>query len=150
MLLGHGAGGGVTAHDLRLATEVALGRDLAVALVEQPYRVAGEEGASTSCPGGCRLVCRRRAPALGARQPAAGRRRTLLRRPGRLPDVQRRPGRSECCAWPSRYIHPAVRRGPGSRELTAVTVPTLVVQGDSDPFGVRTAKPCPTGSRSPW
>ncbi|MGA9102696.1 MAG: hypothetical protein WB409_11755, partial [Aeromicrobium sp.] len=38
MMLGPGASGGVTAHDLRLATEEALGAGLAVALVEQPYR----------------------------------------------------------------------------------------------------------------
>ena len=41
LVLGHGAGGGVTARDLVAAAEVALGLGLAVALVEQPYRVAG-------------------------------------------------------------------------------------------------------------
>src|SRR5687767_4163457 len=41
MMLGHGAGGGVNAHDLRLATEEALTAGLTVVLVEQPYRVAG-------------------------------------------------------------------------------------------------------------
>jgi hypothetical protein len=40
-VLGHGAGGGVGAPDLVLATEVANGLGIAVALVEQPYRVAG-------------------------------------------------------------------------------------------------------------
>ena len=41
LVLGHGAGGGVTAPDLTVATEVALEEDISVALVEQPYRVAG-------------------------------------------------------------------------------------------------------------
>jgi predicted alpha/beta-hydrolase family hydrolase len=41
LVLGHGAGGGAGAPDLVLATEVANGLGIAVALVEQPYRVAG-------------------------------------------------------------------------------------------------------------
>src|SRR3954471_16166365 len=41
LVLGHGAGGGVTAPDLTVATEVALEEDITVVLVEQPYRVAG-------------------------------------------------------------------------------------------------------------
>src|SRR5256885_6254400 len=41
LLLGHGAGGGIGAADLVAATRAALGKQIAVALVEQPYRVAG-------------------------------------------------------------------------------------------------------------
>ena len=41
LVLGHGAGGGVTARDLVTVTEAALAERLSVALVEQPYRVAG-------------------------------------------------------------------------------------------------------------
>ena len=41
LVLGHGAGGGVTAPDLTAATQVALEEGISVALVEQPYRVAG-------------------------------------------------------------------------------------------------------------
>src|ERR687887_1967694 len=41
LVLGHGAGGGVTAPDLVAATEAALAEGISVALVEQPYRVAG-------------------------------------------------------------------------------------------------------------
>jgi predicted alpha/beta-hydrolase family hydrolase len=40
-VLGHGAGSGPGAPDLVLATKVAKGLGIAVALVEQPYRVAG-------------------------------------------------------------------------------------------------------------
>src|SRR6476469_9532054 len=41
LVLGHGAAGGVDAPDLVAATEAARSLGLAVALVEQPYRVAG-------------------------------------------------------------------------------------------------------------
>ena len=41
VVLGHGAGGGVGAPDLVIAAEVAQAEKLSVALVEQPYRVAG-------------------------------------------------------------------------------------------------------------
>ena len=145
MMLGHGAGGGVTAHDLRLATEVVLGAGLAVALVEQPYRVAG-----------------RRAPAPPAHVDAAWRAVTEHlhgAERGDLPLIVG--GRSFgariacrtagdvgatgvlCLAFP---LHPPGRpertRLP---ELTSVTVPTLVVQGDRDPFGVPDPQTLPSG-----
>src|ERR1700761_4211987 len=41
VVLGHGAGGGVTARDLVAASEVAQAEKFSVALIEQPYRVAG-------------------------------------------------------------------------------------------------------------
>ena len=41
LVLGHGAGGGVQAPDLRAAARAARTRGLSVVLVEQPYRVAG-------------------------------------------------------------------------------------------------------------
>ena len=41
LVLGHGAGGGVTSRDLVAATDVALSEGVSVALVEQPYRVGG-------------------------------------------------------------------------------------------------------------
>ena len=41
LVLGHGAGGGVTARDLVTAADAALAEGVSVALVEQPYRVAG-------------------------------------------------------------------------------------------------------------
>jgi len=46
LLLGHGANGSVTAPDLRIATEVAIGAGVTVALFEQPYRVAGRRSPS--------------------------------------------------------------------------------------------------------
>ena len=41
LVLGHGAGGGVEAVDIQAAAEVAREAGFTVALVEQPYRVAG-------------------------------------------------------------------------------------------------------------
>jgi uncharacterized protein len=41
LVLGHGAAGGVGSGDLVATTEVANSEGLTVALVEQPYRVAG-------------------------------------------------------------------------------------------------------------
>ena len=46
LVLGHGAGGGLAAPDLVAAKEVALSEGLSVALVEQPYRVAGRRSAA--------------------------------------------------------------------------------------------------------
>ena len=43
LVLGHGAGGGIGAPDLVAARDAALALDVAVALVEQPYRVAGRK-----------------------------------------------------------------------------------------------------------
>src|SRR5438034_9257854 len=41
LVLGHGAAGGVTSRDLVAVTDVARSEGVSVALVEQPYRVAG-------------------------------------------------------------------------------------------------------------
>src|SRR3954447_16708191 len=46
LILGHGAGGGVGAPDLVAAAGVATALGFAVALVEQPYRVAGRRSAA--------------------------------------------------------------------------------------------------------
>src|SRR5262249_51195676 len=46
LVLGHGAGGGVTAPDLQAAARVAGEERIEVALVEQPYRVAGRRTAA--------------------------------------------------------------------------------------------------------
>lgn len=145
MMLGHGAGGGVEVHDLLLAAEVALGAGFAVALVEQPYRVAG-----------------RRAPAPAAQVDAAWRAVAEHLHVGDLAEVPLIVGGRSfggrvacrtaedvgaagvlCLAFP---LHPP-RRPERSRlpELTSVTVPTLVVQGDRDAFGVPDPETLPSG-----
>jgi predicted alpha/beta-hydrolase family hydrolase len=145
MMLGHGAGGGVTAHDLQLAADVALGAGLAVALVEQPYRVAG-----------------RRAPAPPAQVDAAWRAVAEHLNVGELAELPLIVGGRSfggrvacrtaadvgaagvlCLAFP---LHPPGRPEKSRLpELTSVTVPTLVIQGDRDPFGVPDAETLPSG-----
>jgi predicted alpha/beta-hydrolase family hydrolase len=135
LLLGHGASGGIGTPDLVAATRAAQGVGVEVALVEQPYRVAG-----------------RRAPAPANQLDAAW--LAVAGELGRryfdgLPLVFG--GRSSgarvacrtadaggavavlCLAFP---VHP-----PGKpqrhrlAELDAVEQPVLVVQGERDPFG---------------
>ncbi|MDX6539862.1 MAG: uncharacterized protein QOI71_1472, partial [Gaiellales bacterium] len=43
IVLGHGAGGGITARDLTTATSAARSMGVTSVLVEQPYRVAGKQ-----------------------------------------------------------------------------------------------------------
>jgi predicted alpha/beta-hydrolase family hydrolase len=132
LVLGHGAGGGVTAPDLKAATEVANAEGVSVVLVEQPYRVAGRKSPAP-------------APQLDAAWIAVCQQ---LPRPAQLLVGGRSSGARVACrtaaatgaakvlclAFP---LHPPGRpektRLP---ELEAVTVPVLIVQGESDPFGM--------------
>jgi len=139
LVLGHGAGGGIGAPDLEAATRAAVTERFAVALVEQPYRVAG-----------------RRSPAAAPQLDAAWIAVLECLRAGELAGLPLTVGgRSSgarvacrtaeatgavavlCLAFP---LEPPQRAGkpPKSRlpELDAVTVPTLVVQGERDRFGI--------------
>ena len=137
LILGHGAGGGVASRDLVAASEVAQSLGIGVALVEQPYRVAGRR----SPP---------RAPVLDAAWTAvvehlvSGELRGLpLIVGGRSMGARVACRTAEasgavavlCLAFP---LVPPRRAGAESRlpELDAVTVPALVVQGSRDPFGM--------------
>lgn len=136
LILGHGAGGGIDAPDLQAVTKTALGLGFDVALVLQPYRVAGRKSAAPAHQldaawiavvaaiadgrpivtggrsSGARVACR-----TAAETGAAG---VLC-----LAFPLRPPGRVGGSASPSRLP-----------ELKAVSVPILVVQGRGDPFGV--------------
>ena len=132
LALGHGAGGGIGAPDLKAATEAALEAGVSVVLVEQPYRVAGRKSAAPPAQldaawiavmeqltitgplyvggrsSGARVACR-----TAADVGAAG---------------------VICLAFP---LHPPGRpEKTRIEELEAVTVPVLIVQGESDPFGM--------------
>ncbi len=136
LLLGHGAGGGLGAPDLVAATRGATAAGVHVALVEQPYRVAGRRAPAPAAQldtawltvadrlsvewfhdlplvfggrsSGARVACR---------TSAEGQAVAVL-----------------CLAFP---VHPPGRPEKSRMpELAAVTVPTLVVQGESDPFGM--------------
>jgi uncharacterized protein len=138
LVLGHGAGGGVSAPDLQTATKVALARSVRVVLVEQPYRVLGRRSPPPAAhldeawiavvaqirgelplivggrSSGARVACR-----TAAEVGAAG----VL-----------------CLAFPLIAPSGASRQA----ELDAVAVPTLVVQGTRDRFGM----PKPTKLRT--
>ncbi|MER8012819.1 alpha/beta family hydrolase [Streptomyces griseoluteus] len=132
LALGHGAGGGIEARDLQALAAALPAHGVSVALVEQPWRVAGRKVApapktldtgwrglwpALTRPGlpviaggrsaGARVACRT-AAGLGARAVLA------------LSFPLHPPGKPE----KSR-----------ADELLGAGVPTLVVQGGNDPFG---------------
>jgi uncharacterized protein len=136
LVLGHGAGGGVGARDLVAATEVALQAGLRVVLVEQPYRVAGRRSQAPAAQLDAAWIAviaelrRRRLIAgsliVGGRSAGA---RVACRTAGDTGAVA-----VLCLAFP---LHPPGRPDKSRLpELEAVAVPTLVVQGESDPFGM--------------
>lgn len=132
LALGHGAGGGIEARDLRALAAVLPAHRVSVALVEQPWRVAGKRLApaprtldtgwrglwpALAAPGlpvvaggrsaGARVACRT-ATELGARAVLA-------------------------LSFP---LHPPGRPEKSRKqELLGAGVPVLVVQGGNDPFG---------------
>jgi len=138
VVLGHGVGGGVTAKDLVRATRAANEAGASVALIEQPYMVAGRRSQAPAAQldaawiaaleqlpfdglplvtggrsAGARVACRT-AAATGAK--------------GVL-----------CLAFP---LHPPGRPEKSRLdELEQVEVPVLIVQGAGDPFGMPPAGP---------
>jgi predicted alpha/beta-hydrolase family hydrolase len=152
LVLGHGAGGGVNTPDLAAAASAAEGLNFSVALVEQPYRVAGRrtqpparqldvswlavitqlrDGALRGVPivvggrsAGARVACRTAAEA------------------GAVAVL--------CLAFP---LHPPGKADDPTKsrlgELEAVPGPVLVVQGERDPFGIPPRGPGRTVVRVP-
>jgi uncharacterized protein len=135
LVLGHGAGGGVHTPDLLALRSAAVAAGVTVALVTQPYRMAG-----------------RRSPAPAPRLDAAW---TAVvadlraRVPGDLPLVQggRSSGARVACRTAAELAAVAVvalafpLHAPGRPDRSRAAelpdaLPTLVVNGDRDPFGV--------------
>lgn len=136
LVLGHGAGGGVKAPDLVAATDAALAADVAVALVEQPYLVAGRRSqppARQLDAAWIAVVAHLREGALGDLPLIVGGRSSGARVACRTVTATDAVG-VICLAFP---LHPP-GKPESSRlpELDAVTVPVLVVQGVRDPFGM--------------
>jgi hypothetical protein len=136
LLLGHGVGGGVEAPDLVAATEVAVAEGIGVALVEQPYRVAGKR----SSPRPEKLdeawravVAELRGGELGGLPLIAGGRSAGARVACRTA-ADTGAAAVLCLAFPEHPPGKPERSRQG--ELDMVSVPTLVVQGESDPFGM--------------
>jgi predicted alpha/beta-hydrolase family hydrolase len=142
LVLGHGAGGSITAPDLAAAAQAAHAARLTVALVEQPYRVAGRRsaGPARQLDAAWTAVFERlrHDDVLGPLPVIAGGRSSGGRVACRTAQATGAAG-VLCLAFP---LQPPQRAGaagpPPSRqpELDAVNVPTLVVQGDRDPFGM--------------
>jgi uncharacterized protein len=136
LVLGHGAGGGVGARDLVAATGVALDAGLRVVLVEQPYRVAGRRSQAPAAQldaAWIAVVTELRRRRLIAGSLIVGGRSAGARVACRTA-ADTRAAAVLCLAFP---LHPPGRPDKSRLpELDAVTVPTLVVQGESDPFGM--------------
>ena len=134
LVLGHGAGGDVDAPDLLAVRDAAVAAGIRVALVTQPYRMAG-----------------RRAPAPAGHLDEAWTAVTahLVQESGPLPLLcgGRSSGARVACrtaealgavavlalAFP---LHPPGRPERSRADELPAAVPTLVVNGDRDPFGV--------------
>ncbi|MFF2199565.1 alpha/beta family hydrolase [Streptomyces sp. NPDC058145] len=132
LAVSHGAGGGIEARDLQALARVLPGHGVTVALVEQPWRVAGKKLAPA--PKTLDTGWRGLWPALAA--------------PG-LPVVSggRSAGARVACRTAAELgahavlalsfpLHPPGRPEKSrAAELLGAGVPTLVVQGGNDPFG---------------
>jgi predicted alpha/beta-hydrolase family hydrolase len=139
LVLGHGAAGGVEAPDLVAAREVALSEGITVALVEQPYRVAGRRSPARAPQldaAWIAVVEQLRVGELAGLPLIVGGRSMGARVACRTAEATGAVG-VLCLAFP---LEPPQRAGkpPQSRldELDALTVPTLVVQGERDRFGM--------------
>ncbi|MEV6327081.1 alpha/beta family hydrolase [Streptomyces sp. NPDC051909] len=132
LAVSHGAGGGIEARDLVALAGALPAEGVSVALVEQPWRVAGKKVApapKTLDTGWRGLWPALAAPGLpviaGGRSAGA---RVACRTAGEL-------GASAVLAL-SFPLHPPGRpERSRADELLGAGVPTLVVQGGNDPFG---------------
>jgi len=149
LVLGHGAGGGVESRDLVTVRDAALDEGVAVALVEQPYRVAGRRSpapAKQLDAAWVAVVGHLRGGPLAGLLLVVGGRSLGARVACRTAEATEAIG-VLCLAFPlvpPRRTKPAPSRLP---ELDAVRVPTLVVQGESDPFGMPPPGPNRTVAR---
>ena len=141
LVLGHGAGGGVGARDLVAVSEVALACEVSVALVEQPYRVAGKRSpapARSLDAAWVAVVSAVRVGEFDGLPVIVGGRSAGARVACRTWSEVGAAG-VLCLAFP---LVPPGRDGTKSRlpELDAVRVPMLIVQGERDPFGMPPAR----------
>lgn len=132
LAVGHGAGGGVEARDLQALAEALPAHGVTVALVEQPWRVAGKKVAPA--PKTLDVGWRGLWPALaepglpviaGGRSAGA---RVACRTATEL-------GATAVLALSFPLHPPGKPEKSRAGELLGAGVPTLVVQGGNDPFG---------------
>jgi uncharacterized protein len=140
LVLGHGAGGGVQAKDLVAVAGIAHSVGMSVALIEQPYRVAGRRAPAPAHQldaAWTAVIDHLLAGELHGLPLVVGGRSAGARVACRTAEAVGAIG-VLCLAFP---LQPPRRSGATpaqSRlsELDAVTVPTLVVQGTRDQFGI--------------
>jgi predicted alpha/beta-hydrolase family hydrolase len=131
LLLGHGAGGGIDSPDLEALAADLPRQGVSVVRVEQPWRVAGKRVAPRpqvldECFVAAANKLRVRTPlVVGGRSAGA---RSAARSAREL-------GASGCLALAFPLHPPGRPERSRLEELTAVTVPTLVIQGERDTFG---------------
>jgi predicted alpha/beta-hydrolase family hydrolase len=140
LALGHGAGGGVSAPDLVAATEAALDVGVSVALVEQPYRVAGRRSPAPAHQldaAWIDVVEELRAREVSGLPLVTGGRSAGARVACRTAGPTGSAG-VLCLAFPLLPPQRASGKPATSRlpELEAVQAPVLVVQGERDRFGM--------------
>jgi uncharacterized protein len=140
LVLGHGAGGGVGARDLVAVARAARGAGLGVVLVEQPYRVAGRRSPAPAHhldAAWIEVVEHVRRERLAGLPLVVGGRSSGARVACRTAGVTGAVG-VLCLAFPLQPPRRAGATPAPSRigELDAVSVPTLVIQGERDPFGM--------------
>jgi uncharacterized protein len=153
LALGHGAGGGVEAPDLLAATEAALASGCSVALVEQPYCVAGRRAPAPAHhldAAWTAVLDHLLAGELGGLPLLVGGRSLGARVACRTVEETGAVG-VVCLAFP---LQPPARKGKPAApsrldELDAVSVPMLVVQGERDRFGMPPAGPRRTVAQVP-
>jgi predicted alpha/beta-hydrolase family hydrolase len=137
LVLGHGAGGSVESPDLVGATEAANNAGLSVALIEQPYRVAGRRAPAPAHQ--LDEVWLEVVPQLFPDLPLIVGGRSLGARVACRTAAELGTKAVLCLAFP---LHPPGKPEKSRlEELDAVKVPTLVVQGERDPFGIPPAGP---------
>ncbi|MFI5832546.1 alpha/beta family hydrolase [Micromonospora sp. NPDC051300] len=140
LVLGHGAGGDVDAPDLVAVRDAVHGAGAGVVLVTQPYRVAGRRAPA---PAGhldeawttVLAELRRRLPEVG--RWVVGGRSSGARVACRTAGVVGAVG-VVALAFP---LHPPGRPERSRADELGTGLPTLVVNGDRDPFGVPGAGP---------
>lgn len=131
LLLSHGAGGGIDAPDLAALARRLPGQGISVLLLEQPWRVAGRKIAGT--PASLDVALRSVADQIRPRTPlVVGGRSAGARSAARC---ARELGASGCLALSFPLHPPGKPEKSRVAELTGTRVPTLVIQGERDPFG---------------
>jgi hypothetical protein len=131
LLLSHGAGGGIDAPDLAALARTLPGQGISVLLLEQPWRVAGRKIAGS--PASLDVALRSVADQIRPRTPlVVGGRSAGARSAARC---ARELGASGCLALSFPLHPPGKPEKSRVDELTGSRVPTLVIQGERDPFG---------------